>query len=110
MTTENIKGSTDKKNARSTGFTREALPKMGELKEGDCRASHFYETVGQLDFEDLTPAEYALVMAYLKWATDDMNGRLYEVMSFLWRWIKYTFTAASALLWLLFIASLTGML
>lgn len=110
MTSENIKGSTDKQNARSTGFTRKALPKMAELKEGDCRASHFYETVGQLDFEERTPAENALVMAYLNWATDDMNGRLYEVVSFLWRWIKYTFTAASALLWLLFIASLTGML
>ena len=83
---------------------------MEELKEGDCRASHFYETVGQLDFEDLTPAEYALVMAYLEWSTDDMNGRLYEVMSFLWRWIKYIFIAASAVLWLLLIASMNGLL
>ena len=83
---------------------------MDELKEGDCRASHFYETVGQLDFEDLTPAEYALVMAYLEWSTDDMNGRLYEILSLLWRWMKYIFIAASTVLWLLLIASLNGLL
>lgn len=102
MTAESIKA--------SKGITRKALPKMEELKEGDCRASHFYETVGQLDFEDLTPAEHALVMAYLEWSTDDMNGRLYEVLSLLWRWMKYIFIAASAVLWLLLIASMNGLL
>jgi hypothetical protein len=102
MTAESIKG--------STRITRKALPKMEELKEGDCRASHFYETVGQLDFEERTPAESALVIAYLEWATDDMKGGLYEVLSLLWRWIKYIFIAASAVLWLLLIASLNGLL
>lgn len=102
MTAESIKG--------STGITRKALPKMEELKEGDCRASHFYETVGQLDFEERTPAESALVIAYLEWATDDMKGGLYEVLSLLWRWMKYIFIAASVVLWLLLIASLNGLL
>ena len=108
--TESTTNTISRQNIAPKRLPRNALPKMAELKDGDCRATHFYETVGELEWDERTDAENALVMAYLEWSLDNLATWYEKALSFIWISIRYIFIAASILLWLLFIASLTGFL
>jgi len=92
------------------GLPRNVLPKLDELKEGDCRAEFFYESVGKLDYSERTAAENALITAYLDWSLSELETWYERVLSFAWYWLKKAFVAVSLLLWLLVLASFAGVI
>jgi len=92
------------------GKPRSSLLVMSAADVKDCRAEHFYDLVGELDFSQRTSAEQALVTAYLGYYINK-NAEWYERFGqWCWKAVKYIYGFASILLWILFVLSMTGVI
>ena len=94
------------------GKSRKSLTNFDDLRTKDCRAEHFYETVGEVDYDERTAAERALVWAYLEHLEETAypDPWYVDVANFLWGSFKFIFTWSSVVLWILLAASIMGML